>query len=222
MRNNLKSVALTLLAALLCALLVTGVFCALSCGKSGEFLFNALLQAGPVMSWMFALMFLLGLSVTLERLWFFIERLPFFIRLILKVAATSPSPTQTNSPPAEGCPKGGVVLGDAATTRSRADIVNTELDGHEPDFGAGLLEFIAGIAPVLGFIGTLIGFMRAFDSLGVGARLVSVLYALSYSMNTSLLGAAISLLFLVMAFFLRRTRALLDAQFQQPLTKERK
>ena len=201
-RSNVAQTFLSvpILAALLCALLVAIVCFVMPCGKCGEFLFNALLQSGFMMSWMFAIMFLLGLFVILERLWFFVERLPFFATLIASAMRKE----------------------RIFTTESREDVLDSHLDGDEPDSGAGLLDFIAGVAPVLGFVGTLIGLMAAFDRLGVGARLVSVLHALSYSMNTSLLGAAISLLFLTIAFLLRRIRTLFDWQFQQPSTKEKK
>jgi len=193
MKNMLKTAALKLLAAALCSALAVWVAGMVTHGKCGEFMFTALLQSGPVMSWGFALMFLSGLFVVMERLWCFTEHLPFLVGLATGSARK----------------KGIFENGD------REEILKKRLGGFEPDFGADYLEFVAGVAPVLGFICTLIGFMAAFDRLGVGARLVSVLHALSYSMITSLLGAAISLIFLVAAFFLRRARVLFDAQFTQ-------
>jgi len=183
MKIILKKVLLALFAATLCAAVVAGVFCALSRGKSGEFIFNALLQSGFWMSLGFAVMFLAGLYVVLERLWYVAERLPVFIR------------------PATGKETEFAGLGE-----------------NNLDAGAGLLEFIAGIAPVLGFIGTLIGFMSAFVRLGIGDGLASVLPALSYTMNTSLLGAVISLFFLIAAFILRRLKSFCGKRFPQPPT----
>jgi len=186
-----EPIVLSILALFCVTLVAWGCFLLLQ-DTSSDFLFNAMLQARPKMAYGFALMFLLGLFIIMERLWFFVERLPFFIKLVSSAIRKK----------------------RMFTTESRTEVVKGQLDGYEPDFGAGLLEFIAGIAPVLGFICTLIGFMMAFDRLGVGMRLVNVLSALSYSMITSLLGAAISLLFLIVAFLLRRIRTLFDLQFQ--------
>ena len=66
------------------------------------------------------------------------------------------------------------------------------------------------MAPSVGFLGTLVGLISAFQELGMGGKLVNVLEGLALSMTTSVLGVVISLVFLSVAWLLGRSREAFD------------
>jgi len=71
-----------------------------------------------------------------------------------------------------------------------------EIDAKE-NSKTGLMEFLATIAPMLGFAGTLVGLIKSFDIFHAGGDFKSVFGGLSVSMTTSLMGIWISLILLV-------------------------
>jgi biopolymer transport protein ExbB/TolQ len=102
------------------------------------------------------------------------------------------------------------IYSDDIVARARQAALRSELDGQELDWGRSWLEFLGTVAPTVGFLGTLVGLIKSFQDLGLGGPLTDVLEGLALSMTTSLLGALISLVFLLGAWLLGRAREVFD------------
>lgn len=55
------------------------------------------------------------------------------------------------------------------------------------------IEYIQEVAPLLGFLGTLVGLIDAFNDLGAGAAVLDLVGAMGVAMTTSLIGVVLSL-----------------------------
>ena len=71
---------------------------------------------------------------------------------------------------------------------------DASLDGQEIPDTCRLLEYLASVAPIVGFIGTLVGLIDAFGELANGGTTQELMAGLSVSMSTSLVGAFISVI----------------------------
>ena len=77
------------------------------------------------------------------------------------------------------------------------------LDGQRPEAGIQILERLSIIAPSLGFMGTLVGLIKAFAELGSGGDVMTIISALGIAMGTSLLGVSISIICVISAWILQ-------------------
>jgi len=107
------------------------------------------------------------------------------------------------------------IYSDDIVDNARQEAVNKMLDGQEIDCGRAWLEFLGTIAPIIGFIGTLVGLIAAFHRLGESGELMAVLRALALAMTTSLLGALISVVFLSTAWLSGRLAQAVDAHIEK-------
>ena len=74
--------------------------------------------------------------------------------------------------------------------------------GVRLDRGKSQLDLLAAIAPMIGFLGTLVGLQKSFSTLRPNSDPLSVLKGLNVSMTTSLIGVAISLCFMIASWLL--------------------
>ena len=111
------------------------------------------------------------------------------------------------------------VYSDDIIARARQMALHDGLDEQEIDCGRSWLEFLGTVAPTVGFMGTLVGLIDAFQELGMGGQLMDVLEGLALSMTTSLLGAIISLVFLSVAWMLGRAREAFDERLEHRIAE---
>lgn len=197
-------------------LIVAGIFVLLVHAQgraTTDYLFAVVANTGKLFSFLLGGIFMAGMFVLLDRVAFFTfhtlcsrklirsgnpesEKGVYgaFIRAAREFRATS----------AEG------VYSEDIVDRARQVALRDEADGQEFDRGRSWLEFLGTVAPTVGFMGTLVGLIASFQELGFGGQLMDVLEGLALSMTTSLLGAAISLIFLSSAWLLGRARESFD------------
>lgn len=79
--------------------------------------------------------------------------------------------------------------------RLKQRVRDRTLDGQDLHGGGTALQILGVLAPTIGFMGTLTGLIGSFRELGAGADLSSVLGGLGIAMSTSLIGAALYVIF---------------------------
>ena len=182
-----------------------------------RYAFVVLHNAGPTFSFLLMAVFLAGMAVILDQVsrWFV---------YVLVAARVEGHPVD-----ASGCALHVGVFGefmrfarefrarseegvysDDIVANARQAAIDSVLDGEGPGRGCAFLEFLAVAAPTIGFVGTLTGLIDAFQVLGAGGELNHVLVGLGVSMSTSLIGAAMSILFLAMAWGVRWRAGMFD------------
>ena len=187
-----------------------------------DYLYRMFNHTGLVFSFLLTGLFITGAYVILDRIAFFGIHIVFsrrlipyeqmdsttnnvfftFLRAVGELKVTSTNTVHSND----------------IVDRAREIALRDVLDGQEIDRGRSLLEFLGTIAPMLGFVGTLIGLIESFHELGLGAPLNNVLEGLSVAMTTSLLGVTISVIFLSAAWLLGKARQVFDTKLCWLLT----
>ena len=177
---------------------------------------------GPVFSCLLTGLFIAGVYVILDRVAFFGIHLIFSRRLILDNPMDSSTDTVFSiflrAARELRATSANSVYSDDIVDRAREVALRDALDGQEIDRGRSLLEFLGTIAPMIGFVGTLVGLIESFRELGLGGRLIGVLEGLAVAMTTSLLGVTISVIFLSAAWVLGKARQAFDAKLYWLLT----
>lgn len=186
------------------------------------YMYMVLNHTGPVFSYLLTGLFIAGAYVILDRVAFFGVHLILSRRLIPGNPIDSGTHTlfstflraarELRATSADG------VYSDDIVDRAREVALRDALDGQEIDRGRSWLEFLGTIAPMIGFVGTLVGLIESFRELGLGARLTGVLEGLAVAMTTSLLGVTISVIFLSAAWVLGRARQAFEAKLHRLLT----
>lgn len=185
--------------------------------RFGDYMYVVFNHAGMGFSYGLSAIFIVGLYVIIDRLIFFVIHFTISGRMVRSFQPDCDTPTTTFSvflraargfraSSAEG------VYSDEIIDHAREVALRDTLDGQEVDRGRSLLEFLGATAPMVGFMGTLVGLIGAFRELGFGARLGGVLEGLALAMTSSLLGVMISIIFLSAAWILGRARQTFDAR----------
>lgn len=180
-----------------------------------DYMFAVFANTGVVFSVLLGAVFVLGAYVVVDRIAFFV----FHILLSRRLATNPQRDDRQNiftvflrvarefrATSAEG------VYSDEIVDRAREVALRDTVDGQEIDWGRSWLVFLGTTAPIVGFIGTLVGLIDSFRELGLGGELMDVLKGLALSMTTSLLGAIISVVFLSSAWILGQARQSFDAR----------
>ena len=180
-----------------------------------DYMFAIFAHTGFVFSFLLGAMFVVGAYVVVDRIAFFM----FHLLLSRRLVRNTPREDKQNvftiflraarefrATSAEG------VYSDEIVDRAREVALRDTVDGQEIDRGRSRLEFLGTIAPIVGFMGTLVGLIDSFRELGLGGELTDVLRGLALSMTTSLLGAIISVVFLSAAWILGQARQSFDAE----------
>src|SRR5262249_24383694 len=82
------------------------------------------------------------------------------------------------------------------------------------DHSASHFEFVAAAMPLFGLIGTIVGLIAMFDSLGAGLSIESLSPQLAIALKTTLYGAVFSSIFKIFAARFDHRRKALDYDFE--------
>lgn len=205
---SLFVIALGLVVALLC---IAG-------GSLVDYLFITFANTGLFFSFLLLFIFIAGAIVVFGRLFFFIVHLLFTRRLLYDINNIDSLPEanvflifRNHAREFRAASEEGI-YSDDIIEHARESAMADCLDSQEIDNGRTWLEFLGVVAPTVGFMGTLVGLITAFQELGAGGELSGLLQGLGLSMTTSLLGAIISVIFLSSAWILGKLRRSFDGR----------
>jgi biopolymer transport protein ExbB/TolQ len=186
-----------------------------------DYLFLVLANTGRLFSFLLGGIFVAGAVVIVNRYFFFAIHLLWSRRLFLYGDNNPDKDDSLNvfcvfrnkAREFRAISEEGVYTEDI-TDHARKTALSDSLNSQEIDWGRPWLEYLGTTAPTIGLIGTLVGLMNSFIELGSGGKLANVLKGLALSMTTSLIGAAISVIFLSCAWLLGRLRKSFDEQLE--------
>ena len=180
-----------------------------------NYLFNVLQSTGSLFAWLLSIIFLVGVSVTLERIAFILVYSLWSTRIRFNGHNHSEKVMYDEAGDYGGVDhnarnytiqyiracvefsndggKHSIDIRSQGKLRAR----DLTLDGEDLRRGIQALEVCALLAPTIGFMGTLTGLVQAFSALGSGAGLNAALSGLGVSMTTSLIGAGLYVLFIL-------------------------
>ena len=226
--SSLKYRQLILISLFILALGLVVVLLCVTGGSLIDYMFITFANTGKPFSFLLLFIFITGVVVVFDRLFFFMIHLLFTGRLLYDINNIDSLPEsnvfrifRNNAREFRAASEEGI-YSDEIVDHAREAAMADCLDSQEIDNGRTWLEFLGVIAPTVGFMGTLVGLIASFQELGAGGELSGVLQGLGLSMTTSLLGAIISVLFLSSAWILGRLRRSFDGRLYQMIAQAQK